>query len=512
LTNILVPRPRARRPRQSSLVDVPLDAAQRGAIQLPAGRALLVLGEAGHGKTTVLLHRVAHVWRGSSSPLRAAVVVPSEGLARLLQPLLRRLGVDVEVLTYDRWAAAQARRAFRGLPRESESTPPSVMRIKRDPALRIALKELAKREPGRINDDVDAPTRRTRRHAIRGDLQHLFGDRILLERVARGSKSALARGIEDVLERTKVQFEATTEDQWAHVVDRQRLVAVDRRAIDDGTATGHVNTIDVEDYAVLFELDRARAARRRQPPTPPRAYDLLAIDEAQELAPLELSLLGRSLAPEGTLVVAGDADQQIDATTTFPGWDPAMRELGRPQHAVVSLELGYRCPPSVVALARGILGKPAPAHERTAAASGARAAFVVFADERALATGLGSELSALLRRDPAASVAILCRSPRTARRLAPLLAGHVPTRIVFDGRFLPRGPVQITTVDEVRGLEFDVVIVPDANAGMYPDDAASRRTMYVAVTRARHQVAVACVGERSPWVPWPLPSEPSHPT
>ena len=110
------------------------------------------------------------------------------------------------------------------------------------------------------------------------------------------------------------------------------------------------------------------------------------------------------------------------------------------------------------------------------------------------------------------SVAILCRSPRTARRLAPLFAAHVPTRIVFDGRFLPRGPVQITTVDEVRGLEFDLVIVPDANAGMYPDDAASRRTMYVAVTRARHQVAVARVGERSPCVPWPLPLEPSLPT
>jgi ATP-dependent exoDNAse (exonuclease V) beta subunit len=31
----------------------------------------------------------------------------------------------------------------------------------------------------------------------------------------------------------------------------------------------------------------------------------------------------------------------------------------------------------------------------------------------------------------------------------------------------------------------------------YPNDPAARRAMYVAVTRARHQVVVACVGEAS---------------
>jgi DNA helicase IV len=52
-------------------------------------------------------------------------------------------------------------------------------------------------------------------------------------------------------------------------------------------------------------------------------------------------------------------------------------------------------------------------------------------------------------------------------------------------------------VSEVKGLEFDYVVVPDAGAREYPDDAASRRTLYVAVTRARHQVVLACVGEPS---------------
>ena len=76
-------------------------------------------------------------------------------------------------------------------------------------------------------------------------------------------------------------------------------------------------TVDVEDFAALFELDRLRAELRGARAEHPRRYDALVIDEAQELAPLELKLLGRCVAAGGTLVVAGDAGQQVDATACF---------------------------------------------------------------------------------------------------------------------------------------------------------------------------------------------------
>jgi len=499
------PRPRRVRAGPPSLLDVAVDPTQRAAITLPAGKAMLILGEAGHGKTTVALHRLAQLWRESGGRRRGAVVVPTDGLARLLQPLLRRLGVDVLVATYDRWARAQAQRAFRRLPRESEGAPPSVLGLKRHPALRTALEELATRDPGRIDDDADAPARRTRALVSRGDLQHLFGDRVLLERVAESAKIAHL-AVRDVLERTRVQLGKTTEEEWAHVDDRSRLVAVDGRALDEGTATAHANTIDAEDYAVLFELDRLRAMQRRLPPTAPRAFDLLVIDEAQEFAPLELRLLGRSLSPDGTLIVAGDADQQTDPTTTFPGWSSVMRELGQPHHATAHLEIGYRCPPDVVALARAVRDSSARQQQQTPTEE-STTAFFVFESYRELLTSIGRGLRILLRRDRGASVAVVCRSPRVARRVASGLRAAVPTRIVWDGRFLARGPVQVSTVEEVKGLEFDFVIVPDANPHDYPDDAASRRAMYVAVTRARHQVVVACVGEPTRLLPW-QPSSP----
>ena len=59
-------------------------------------------------------------------------------------------------------------------------------------------------------------------------------------------------------------------------------------------------------------------------------------------------------------------------------------------------------------------------------------------------------------------------------------------------------PCYVTSVDQVKGLEFDVVIVPDVSAAAYPDTPAARRALYVAVTRARRTVSLARIGEASP--------------
>jgi DNA helicase-2/ATP-dependent DNA helicase PcrA len=497
----LVPRARSQRRRSASLIDVDLDPTQKGAVGLPHGRALLVLGEAGHGKTTVAMHRLAHLWRTFAGPApRMAVVVPTEGLARLIQPLLRRLGVDIEAQTFSRWAASQARRALPGLPRrESEQDSWLVARLKRDPAVRVALEELGRRRPGRIDDDVDEAPGPSRALVRRGDLQHLFGDRLLLEAIARASGAITSRMIEEVLEHTRVQFSRTAEDEWSHVTDRERLVALDRRALDEGTAASDSGTIDAEDYAVLFELDRLRAESLGRPPSAPRLYDAIALDEAQELAPLELALIRRSLAPNGTLVVAGDVDQQTDATTEFAGWRPAMRELGCVDHAVVELDVGYRCPAGIGALARRIRSSPSAAETPPRAARpGVDPSLLRFASERELTGWLGRAIAALQRRDPSASLAIVCRLPSTAQRVAAALRSAIPVRLVFDGRFLSRGPAQVTVVDEVKGLEFDFVLVPDATMGHYPDNAAARRALYVAATRARHQLLFAAAGTPTP--------------
>src|SRR5439155_10724720 len=173
----LLPRPHGQRARPASPVDVELDAAQRVVVELPPRETVLILGEAGCGKTIVALHRLRALRRAGNERFRAACIVPNEGLRRLTASLLHRLGLDdVETWTWDKFASKQARRVFPDLRRrESEDTPSGVSRLKRHEALRSALEQIARRPPPPPENE----TARRAKLAGREDLQALFGDRPL---------------------------------------------------------------------------------------------------------------------------------------------------------------------------------------------------------------------------------------------------------------------------------------------------------------------------------------------
>jgi hypothetical protein len=510
--HVFEPRSAAARRNPPSLIDVHLDPAQRAVVDLPAGRSVLVLGEAGHGKTTVALHRLARLARAHDGRFRVAVLVPSLGLERLLEPLLASLHVEVDVRIFERWALEQARRAFPGLARRvSESATASVIRFKRDPALGIALDVIAARRPGRVDDDREAPARGRKVSVTRGDLQHLFGDRALIARVIEASREPIAaHGVAELLEHTRIQFSRPAEREYAHV-DRARLRTLDGRPIDAGTPLEDAGSIDAEDCAVAFELDQRRAARRREQPTAPESFDCIVIDEAQEFAPIELALIGRSLAPGGSLVVAGDADQQTDPAAFFAGWEQTMATLGLTDYERVTLGVNYRCPPKVVRVAKRLVSSPTGtdvasanggaaepgADDRSEGVTAPQALFLDFINEAHLALWVIEELRELRRRDRRASVAVICRGAATAKRLTRLLRHALDAQLVLDGAFAHESVVNVTTVEHVKGLEFDYVIVPDASKTNYPYQPSSRRALYVAVTRSRHELALGSVTERT---------------
>lgn len=459
-----------------SPVDVQLDPSQQAAVDVPPGRPVLLLGEAGCGKTTVALFRLARIrpqLRGA-----AAVIVPTEGLRRFTESMLERLHVEnVEVWLYDRWAAMQARQAFRPLPqRESEDASAGVIRLKRHPSLRVAMAELATRQ---------------RPKKPRRELLLLFGDQLLLDRAAAASEGAVTpTHVAETLEHTRIQFTDPSEKQHRHV-DADRLATIDGRSIDEGTAMNDAGTIDAEDYAVLFELDAMRRGVAR-----PRTYDCIVLDEAQELAPLELRLVGRAVAPGGSLVVAGDAAQQVDPTTRFIDWKQTMHELGSADHDVTTLEVSYRSPPEVTALARSLIGRG----DTTPGTDASRVIARRFDNELHRASALHDALRALRDRDRAATVAIICRAPDGARRLTRVLSLALDeVRLALHGDFdFAPGAINVTSVDEVKGLEFDLVVIPDASAVAYPDTPDARRALYVAVTRTVRQLVLTTVGTFSP--------------
>lgn len=492
----LVPRSADARKRSEVARVVPLDASQRRAVELAPDRSVLVLGEAGFGKTTVALHRLAWLEaeaRRAGREVRSLVVVPTKGLLRLSRLMLDRLGVrGAEVSTFDGLVRREARRIFADIPgRDSVDATAAVIQLKRSPALRAVLPKIA--------------ARRRKKTATRKDLLHLFGDRALMEAVVEASDGALSsRAVTEVLEHTHVQFSRTTEHEHRHV-DRDHLVTSDGRPIDEGTPLEDAESIDTEDCAVLFELERLRGGPSSPEQVVP-TFDHVVVDEAQELAPIELAFLARTRRSGGTIIVAGDENQQTDGSASFVGWDGVMAELGVPDHARVVLEESYRSPPEVTAFARTLMGARAPRRleaawsRRADVAVGASlaASLVPTVGHRSLV--LVEELRAYEAADPRATIAVITRTVDAARKLHGILSRVLAARLALGGTydFLPG--IVVTTVAEMKGLEVDVVVVPDADRETYPATREAEKALYVAVTRALHQVWLVAAGAPSPLV------------
>lgn len=439
-----------------------LDAEQQRAVELPEDVSLVVDGEAGVGKTLVALYRVQFLTRSTQKRFRALVLVPTEGLRRLVRMLADRMDLVVDVAVVDDWLVERARKAFPGLPkRTSDSATAQVIALKRNPAVRVVLDEFVGwKQP---KDDDKLPRSRAR-------LLHLFGDKDRLDRiVAAGGLEA--RAVPQTMAHTRAQFMATTEKAMRDV-DVERLVALDGRAIDAGTPAEDAHTFDPEDAPVLFEL-----ARRGALPLPklPR-YDHIVIDEAQLRAPMELAAIADALVPGGTVTLDGDHRQATDESAYFAGWAGARSELRRKKWHETTLAVTYRSVPAIAEVARAIAdGAPLPARPPQVLQTTHDGAL-------AQATALAWHLGALTARDPWRQVAIVGRTPEHARRLHAELRG-VEATLVLDGDFEFTPGVIVTTAAAVAGLEFDAVVIPDFTPAFWP--ASLARSLYVAVTRAR---------------------------
>jgi DNA helicase II / ATP-dependent DNA helicase PcrA len=540
--------------RREPVVTALLDTEQYAALTRDPDRPLLILGGAGCGKTTVALHRLADLaWRDPATfePHRMAVIVPERGLLRLTRSILAGIGMPgVGAHTFDEWITTQGLRILRGLPRQlCPITPYAVSRFKRHPALLSVLPDLLEQlavdlarhldrelwtddqvlqiftEPSargitlrarmnraerrlnksgaKVHKPVSALFRRERRKLDRmvGDRQRLLLDRALLMKAVELSDGELDAGMVDaVVAHTAAQVSTTTEEAFEDV-DPERLATLDRRAIDDGTPTEAAGTIDAEDYALLFELLRLKTGSMKTGKNKFPRYTHLVVDEAQDLAPVELTVLGNALRDDGSVTVAGDQAQQIDPSVVFTGWDAVLGYLGVERSSPIELRTSYRCPGPIASFGHHVLGHLAPADPPQAAREGADVVQAHFPNEGLAAIFLTEALADLMQREPHAGVAVVARTPDSARRVHGALTQSLRATLVLEGEFEFGPGIHVSDVSQVKGLEFDYVVLPDVSSNHYPDQDESRRALHVASTRAVYQLCVLSSGKRSGLLP-----------
>jgi len=219
------------------------------------------------------------------------------------------------------------------------------------------------------------------------------------------------------------------------------------------------------------------------------------VDEAQDFGELILYALTRTLK-KATFTVIGDVTQNISGHTGLFEWDTLTGSVFGKHDVFFTLAKSYRNTIEISKYAALALRKlPAAKYPvEPIVRHGRSVAEHVFPDAR---TALGA-LPALLediKKRGYGMIAVICRNERGCAKLLGALAGMDDVYLATpDMEGFSLG-VTLFPAPLVKGLEFDAVVVWDADATGYGDSPSDARLLYVALTRALHELHVCAVGK-----------------
>lgn len=510
---------------------------------------VLIQGGAGSGKTTVALHRVAYLAFQNPkrfAPSRMMIVVFNEGLVEYIRHVLPSLGVDgVTVTTYRRWSAPLVKRLKLPITqRYTTATPDPVVRFKKHPVVLRMLEQIVREQVDDVREQLlervgerangaevlaqwdamtaMAPLPRAERMLDwvtkgRAAAKLHPRTRAAATTILRGARDQLRDVVTDWLElntsggriRDALREHAPGDFNDTDVDTIVRWCA--RKAdleTEEGEEPPEQAALDGEDDAILLRLVQMKygalmvGGRRID-------YEHVVIDEAQDLCPIEVRVLLDCVTPGKSVTIAGDRAQKMVFDNGFSDWPQLLEDAGLPHVEIQPLTITYRSTREVMELSRFVLGPLANPEDALVARDGAPVGYFEFGDQGEAVAFLGDALRGLMLREPSASVALITRYPQQADLYYQALRiAEVPKlRRVRREDFSFSPGIDITDVRQVKGLEFDYVVILDPTRQNYPVTTPSRHLLHIAATRAAFQLWLMCAGERSPLLPPELASQ-----
>ncbi|MFN2539689.1 MAG: AAA family ATPase, partial [Mycobacteriales bacterium] len=466
------------RPRTGPMRDIvaTIQPEQDSLVRAPLEQTVAVQGAPGTGKTAVGLHRAAYLLYAHRQRLATGVLVvgPNRAFLSYVQEVLPALGeIRVTQSTVEELCPTV---------RVTGSDSEALAVLKGDARMAVLLEKALWRSVVRPSEPLV--------HSYGARRWRVYPDQVReLERAVRGRKlgwdtgrKALAAALAAVIVRMKedegIAQSGSSVEKLAKSPTVKQYVDACWPPIKPADLVRNVianppeAVLSEDDVALLRTsgtrwtradlplLDEAQHLIERQP-----GFAHVILDEAQDLSPMQLRVVGRRCV-SGSATVLGDLAQ---ATTPWAvgDWRHVLEHLGKPDGTVQALTIGYRVPRDVLDLANRLLPLIAP---QLPPASSLR--HVV----GALSTA-GSPAEAVDRLRGKGSVAVV-------------VAEHLSVDGVPDA--VPLGdegvaaPITVVRAADVKGLEFDhVVLVEPA--------ALPLRVLYVAMTRAVTSLTV--VGE-----------------
>lgn len=540
-----------------------IDPRQFDLISQPTSGLVVIQGGAGSGKTTIGLHRLAYLAFQDPQRFRSddmLVIVFNDALVRYISKVLPALGVeDVPVQTFQRWAESQRRHQIPKLTtRYVEDTPTHVVRLKKHPAMLRAIDQYVAELAERAETEILEEAKRVEGGALVSRVWHgaaaeplgirlevlqqwLQSDDGEAVRVPLGARHAMGRicqrwasragdvvtawadlvtdkqRLTDAFSRWAPDALTHKEIEWAHSWCSRhstRVLFAYEEALEadgdsaqrglgiDGAEDDEPAALDREDDALLLRLYQTL----RGPLSARRValeYEHIFVDEAQDMSPVELAVVLDTATEQQSVTLAGDIAQKLHLDNGFSDWRHVLAELKLDHIEIEPLKLAYRSTQEILDFATEVLGPLRNEVSGEATRHGAPVELFQFGGSGEAVGFLSEALRKLVSSEPLSSVAIIARYPEQADLyFKGLRHGEVPNlRRIAEQDFPFRPGVDVTDVRQVKGLEFDYVVIVECNGSTFPVDNETRHLLHIAATRAAHQLWVFSTGNPSVLLP-----------
>jgi len=513
-----------------------IQAEQDRIIRADRRKALIIQGAAGSGKTTVALHRLAYLLYRYQDVIKAEKMIifaPNAMFLDYISGVLPELGVgDVRQTTFAAWALErlagdrelkliedESKRHFSLQPhtaRQEEAVEPARIKGSLD-FLKWLDAELVRfeRESAPAQDFVPWEGARLEAAEIAGWMEAEYRDYPLAARLQR-VEARMNRWLEMRLNETadprkrKERAKSGRQKLRAYVSKLPSASAVGfYRSLLDPRRGGLPGSLPEQVAADTWRyLGRGEVRGEDLAPllwihvrfngSAGQLFHHVVVDEAQDVSPFQIALLNQHMR-EPSFTILGDLAQGIHDYRGVRRWEELLELFGPEWGERHELRQSYRSTLEIIEFANLLI----PRTE-----TGLRPAQPVFRSGEPVAlrqTGAGGfpELArAFIEESRNAGMATMAVIGRTVEDCdgycEALRAIGADVNLITEGQTAYRGGLSVVPVHLAKGLEFDAVLLPDADEARYAAVPRDAKLLYVAATRALHRLTVSWTGELTP--------------
>jgi DNA helicase-2/ATP-dependent DNA helicase PcrA len=497
-----------------------IQAEQDRIIRAAKNTALIIQGVAGSGKTTVALHRLAFLLYQYRDQIRAEKMIifaPNSMFLDYISTVLPELGVgDIQQSTFTDWALDI-------LEQEVKLADPNVT-LNTWFAVGPNRPEINEHAPGRFKgslqfrNDLEQKLESFEQTYIpSASFQPWEGKSLPLQMIhewffVENSHYPLAKRRDRVVARIKRWLEMELDKIWemSRKKELKQKSAQRLRTYLKGWPKHSAfslyqllypdvqfrkKTVQHEDLAPLLFI------HNRLYGTPSdRMFDHVVIDEAQDFSPFQVAVLDMFVRNR-SFTILGDLSQGIHAYQGIMDWNEFISMFPEEQTEYFELERSYRSTMEIIEFANSVLSQGGQTGLLAVPVfrSGDKVR-VIQSDKSERFKFLIDALNRI-QAGPSSTIAVIARTEKHSELLNETLQqAGIPCNRISSQQREYRGGISVLPVYLAKGLEFDAVILMDADAEHYTKSVIDAKLLYVGCTRCLHELWLLYSGEITPLI------------